>query len=43
VCRLADPTTGIEYDRKGDDVCDGLFVELGPWQWHLFRVEDVEE
>jgi glycosidase len=43
VCRLADPTTDITYERKGDDVCDGLFVDLEPWHWHVFRVEPLEE
>lgn len=37
-CRLADPTTGEVYDRSGDELADGLHVELGPWRWHLFRV-----
>jgi Alpha amylase, catalytic domain len=41
--RLTDPTTGVAYDRAGDDVCDGLYVELAPWRWHLFRVETPEE
>ena len=42
-CRLTDPTTDVTYDRAGDDLCDGLYVELGPWRWHLFRVEPQPE
>lgn len=38
-CRLVDPTNDVAYLRAGDALCDGLFVELGPWAWHLFRVE----
>jgi hypothetical protein len=38
-CRLVDPTNGTIYERSGDDLRDGLYVELAPWAWHLFRVE----
>jgi hypothetical protein len=41
--RLADPTTGATFVRSGDDLRDGLYVELGPWSWHLFRVERERE
>jgi hypothetical protein len=41
VLRLYDPTQEITYDRTGDDLDDGLFVELPPWGWHLFRVDDA--
>ena len=41
--RLVDPTQGVVFERSGDDLCDGLYVELGPWGWHLFRVEPVDE
>jgi hypothetical protein len=37
--RLADPTTGLAFDRRGDDLVDGLYVELAGWRWHLLRVE----
>jgi hypothetical protein len=37
--RLVDTTRDTEYLRSGDDLADGLFVELGPWLWHLFRIE----
>jgi Alpha amylase, catalytic domain len=43
LCRLVDPTNDVSYDRAGDDLCDGLYVELGPWHWHLFRVEHAQE
>lgn len=39
--RLTDPTTGLSVVRSGDDLADGLFVELGPWQWHLFRLDEI--
>jgi hypothetical protein len=42
-CRLVDDTNGTVYDRAGSAVCDGLYVELGPWAWHLFRVDVLEE
>jgi hypothetical protein len=42
-CRLVDPTTGVTYERDGTELHDGLYVELGPWSWHLFRVEPVLE
>jgi hypothetical protein len=38
-CRLVDPMAGVTYDRAGDDLVNGLYVELGPWSWHLFKVE----
>ncbi len=37
--RLVDPISGVEWVRSGREMRDGLYVELGPWQWHLFRVE----
>ncbi|MFF2106848.1 alpha-amylase family glycosyl hydrolase [Rhodococcus koreensis] len=42
-CRLVDPTHDAVFDRAGTDLCDGLYVELGPWQWHLFRIDSAEE
>jgi hypothetical protein len=41
--RLVDPTQGVAFERTGDDLRDGLYVELGPWRWHLFRLEPVDE
>ena len=37
--RLVDPTNDVAYERDGDDLVDGLYVELAPWGWHLFRVD----
>jgi glycosidase len=42
LCQLEDPTNGVTYQRAGDALCDGLYVQLGPWSWHLFRVEFAE-
>jgi hypothetical protein len=39
--RLVDPTNDITFDRSGDDLGDGLFVELDPWRWHMFRIEST--
>jgi hypothetical protein len=36
---LHDPTHDIDYGRAGDDLNDGLYVELPGWGWHLFRVD----
>ena len=37
--RLNDVLSGNDYDRRGDDMRDaGLYVDLGPWQCHLFQV-----
>jgi hypothetical protein len=41
--QLVDDTHAVAYDRAGTDLCDGLYVELGPWSWHLFRVEPLTE
>jgi hypothetical protein len=36
---LSDVLSGQTYDRSGDEMRDsGLYVELGPWQCHLFQV-----
>ncbi len=37
--RLTDASDGAVYERTGDELCDGLYVALGPWSWHLFTVE----
>ena len=42
-CHLVDPTNDVAFDRLGDDLCDGLYVELEPWRWHLLHVEALEE
>jgi hypothetical protein len=36
---LNDVLSGETYDRSGDEMRDsGLYVDLGPWQYHLFQV-----
>lgn len=37
--RLVDPTRGSAFDRDGRDLADGLYVGLGPWEWHLLRID----
>lgn len=32
---LVDPTRDVSFDRDGDDLVDGLYVETDAWQWHL--------
>jgi hypothetical protein len=39
--RLTDPTQNVAFERSGDDLVDGLFVELAPWQWHMFHLEQA--
>jgi hypothetical protein len=42
VWRLDDKLSGETFDRSGNDMRDaGLYVELGPWQYHLFQVRPV--
>jgi len=37
--RLSDVLSGETYDRDGDEMRDaGLYVDLKPWQCHLFQV-----
>jgi hypothetical protein len=37
--RLHDDLSGQTYDRDGNDMRDaGLYVDLGPWQCHVFQV-----
>ena len=40
-CRLVDPTQGVTFDRRGDDLVDGLYVELAAGGWHLLVVEEA--
>jgi hypothetical protein len=42
-CRLVDPTNELAYERNGSDLCDGMYVELDAWAWHLFDVEAAPE
>ena len=37
--RLVDPVHEAAFDRLGDDLLDGLYVELPPWGSHLFSVQ----
>jgi hypothetical protein len=40
--RLTDVLSGQSYDRSGDEMRDtGLYVDLKPWQCHLFQVRAV--
>ena len=40
--RLDDALSGEAYDRSGDEMRDaGLYVDLGPWQCHLFQVRPL--
>ena len=37
--RLDDELSGDTYDRDGNEMRDtGLYVDLGPWQCHVFQV-----
>jgi hypothetical protein len=37
---LKDVMEGITFDRSGDEMQDsGLYVELGPWKYHIFAME----
>ena len=38
---LVDDTRDLRYRRSAAYLTEGLFVELGPRLWHLFRVEPV--
>jgi Alpha amylase, catalytic domain len=36
---LVDPTNALAFQRSGQQLVEGLYVELGPWGWHLFRLD----
>jgi predicted pyridoxine 5'-phosphate oxidase superfamily flavin-nucleotide-binding protein len=36
--RLVDPVHGTAFDRSGDELLDGLYVQLDPWGSHLFSI-----
>ncbi len=40
---LTDPTTNAVFERTGDDLTNGLYVNLPPWGWHLLRVEPHDD
>ncbi len=35
---LHDAATGASFERNGDDLCDGLYIALDSWCWHLFTL-----
>jgi hypothetical protein len=37
--RLVDPVHDTSFDRPGDDLLDGLYVELPRWGSHLFSIQ----
>jgi hypothetical protein len=37
--RLVDPVHDTSFDRPGDDLLDGLYVQLDPWGSHLFSIQ----
>ncbi len=41
--QLVDPTQQTSFVRFGDDLVDGLFVQLPRWGWHLLRIEPLSE
>ena len=43
IWQLSDPTHDTTFARAGDDLVDGLFVELDAWQWHLLRVDPTTD
>ena len=40
--RLDDAASGESYERRGDDLRDGLYVALGPWGWHVFDLTALD-
>ena len=36
---LVDPMQQVRFVRDGDDLVNGMYVELDAWCWHLFRIE----
>jgi Alpha amylase, catalytic domain len=41
IWHLNEVMTGEIYDRSGDEMCDaGLYVELGPWKYHLMSINN---
>jgi Alpha amylase, catalytic domain len=42
--RLDDVLAGVTYERDGTELAaEGLFVQLAPWQFHIFTVEAVAD
>jgi hypothetical protein len=40
---LVDPVHGTAYRRSGDDLLDGLYVDLPAWGSHLFSIRPVAD
>ena len=41
---LSDPThpsQDVAFERSGDDLVDGFFVEMDGWNWHMFRIDPI--
>jgi hypothetical protein len=42
--RLTDLMGDAVYDRDGDELLSkGLYLDMGPWQYHLFRMEAIPQ
>jgi hypothetical protein len=41
--QLTDPTQSVAFVRSGDDLVDGLFVELDAWRRHMFRIDPLAD
>jgi hypothetical protein len=39
--RLVDPVHGVDFERTGDELLHGLYVDLEPWASHLFSIGPV--
>ena len=39
---LDDAADGRRYERRGEDLRDGMYVSLPPWHWHLFDVTPID-
>ena len=39
---LDDAGDGRRYERRGGDLCAGMYVSLPPWHWHLFDVTPID-
>jgi hypothetical protein len=40
--RLDDAAGGQRFERAGDDLCDGMYIALPPWNWHLFDLSRID-
>jgi glycosidase len=40
--RLTDLVSNVMYDREGDELLSkGLYLDMGPWQYHVFRIDEA--